>query len=116
MKKSIKIIIIILSVIILLLLGIIGVLCIRCEHLEEKLEDSININNKDKYISSSEAIEKAISSLGVDKSQIFDISSELDYKYGCTVYDVDFKYNIYEYTFYINAETGEIVKQFKEID
>lgn len=73
-------------------------------------------NNNSNYISKDEALEKALNSLNISQSNIYDLSNELDYKYGQTVYEIEFKYDGYEYEFYIDAETGNIVKSFKERD
>ena len=52
----------------------------------------------------------------LNKSDVYDINVELDYKYGQKVYEIDFNYNQYEYEYYINATNGKIVHHFKEID
>ena len=75
-----------------------------------------NNNSNSNYISKDEALEKALNSLNISQSNIYDLSNELDYKYGQTVYEIEFKYDGYEYEFYIDAETGNIVKSFKERD
>ena len=62
------------------------------------------------------ALQKALNSLNISQNNIYDLSNELDYKYGQTVYEIEFKYDGYEYEFYIDAETGNIVKSFKERD
>ncbi len=79
-------------------------------------DNNISDNNNSNYISKEEALEKALNSLNISQSNIYDLSNELDYKYGQTVYEIEFKYDGYEYEFYIDAETGNIVKSFKERD
>ncbi len=75
-----------------------------------------NNNSDSNNISSSDALQIALNSLNINKQDIYDLSNELEYKYGMQVYEIDFKYNGYEYDFYINAKTGEIIKSFRERD
>ncbi len=129
MKKDNKnLIIIILSVIVILLLFIVVFMYLKIEYFDDKEElqipnnpvtSSVNttINEaKNNYISSNEALEIALKSLNISQNNIHDLSNELDYKFGVTVYEIDFKYNKYEYEFYINAQTGEVLKSFRERD
>ena len=80
-----------------------------------KSDHDVNDDNED-YISRDKALQIALDSLNINKSDIYDLDNDLEYKYGVEVYEIDFKYNRYEYDFYINAKTGEIVKSFKERD
>ncbi len=75
-----------------------------------------NDSNSSQYISHTDALEIALKSLNITKNDIYDMNNERDYKYGVEVYEIEFKYNSYEYEFYINAKTGEIIKSFKERD
>ncbi len=121
MKKNY--IIIILSVVIVILLILIGSLFFRNGHngvdnnssVEEYNIESPDANDSS-YISSDEAVEIALKSLNISRENISDLDNELDYKYNIAVYEIDFKYDGYEYDFYVNAKTGEIVKSFKERD
>lgn len=124
MKNNKNIIIIILSVIILLLLfAFIGVLVyLKFDHLDDKEEFIPNPNSTttgDKtsnYISGDEALEIALKSLNISRDSVYDVSTELDYKFGKNVYDIDFNYDRYEYEFYVDAKTGELLKSFRERD
>ncbi len=80
--------------------------------------DNNNNNNTTttKYISKDKALSIALNNAKLNKSDVYDISVELDYKYGQTVYEIDFDYNKYDYEYYINATTGKIIHHFKEID
>lgn len=142
-KKNIAIIA--LSCVIVVLLIACTVLYMKYDFLEEKYDDDVvcncpntnysnnkedsnnKENNNDKeviedntsnknFITKDEALDKALKSLKIDKKDIYDLDNELDYKYGKDVYDIDFKYNRYEYEVYVDAKTGDIVKSFKERD
>ena len=78
------------------------------------INESSDINNS--YISSSDALSIVLKDLNINKNDIYDLSNELEYKFGKTVYDIDFNYNRFEYEYYVDAITGEIVKSFKEYD
>lgn len=67
-----------------------------------------------KYIGSSKATSIALNSAGLKKSQVRDFSCELDSERGVKVYEVDFEYGKYEYSYDINAVTGKIVHKEKE--
>ncbi len=141
-QSNLKIVIVLLVVIILLLIGL-SIFFIE-EFIDEKEEiknlynnddrvytdNSSNVTNNDNsndntnsnennnknYISRENALKIALDDAKINQSDIRDIDIELDYKYGQTVYEVNFDYQQYEYEYYINAESGNIVKSFKEID
>ena len=84
-------------------------------------ENNNNTNNNDNndnnnYISKDEALQIVFKDLNIKQNDVLDLSSELEYKYGTQVYEIDFKYNRYEYDYYVDAKTGKIVKSFKERD
>ena len=130
MKKSNIIVIIILSVVVVALLILCSVLYVKNEYLEEKNENNIqdnnntsiptqdnsNSNENSNYISSDEALQVVLKDLKVNRSDIYDLDNELEYKYNNQVYEIDFKYDGFEYDYYVNAKSGEIVKSFKERD
>ena len=123
-NKNLKYIIILLIIIILLLVGFI-IFC-AVEFLDERAEirrlynngNTVNndVSSNEKYISREEALKVALTDIGVNQEDVYDIDIELDYKYSKTVFEVNFNYGKYEYEYYINAEDGTIVKSFKEID
>ena len=85
------------------------------------LDNKDNISNdstldNDSRISREEALEVSLNDAKIKQSDVRDIDIELDYKYGKKVYEVTFDYQQYEYEYYINAENGEVVKSFREID
>ena len=73
-------------------------------------------NNGTNYISRENALKVALDDAKINQKDIHDIDVELDYKYNQIVYEVNFDYQQYEYEYYINAENGNIVKSFKQID
>ncbi len=131
-NKKNNLIIILLSVIVLLLVIICVALYLKMEHLDDKddyntpqinnnnydndYDDHDDIKYDDNYISSTEALKIALDNLNINENNIYDMSSDLDYKYGKTVYEIEFKYDRNEYEFYIDATTGEILRSFKERD
>ncbi len=87
---------------------------------DDKYDDKDDDKDDDKNISEngiitrSEALEKAYTAAGVDKSKVYDVSCELDIEYGKRVYEVEFETNTFEYSYEIDAETGKIIKAEKE--
>ncbi len=79
-------------------------------------DNNSNITNNSNYISKEKALDIALNNAKISQNNIRNIEVELDYKYGETVYEVTFDYQQYEYEYYINAENGNILKSFREID
>ena len=77
---------------------------------EEVVVDTSN------YITIEKALALALEGAGLARENVWDIDVELEKKFGQIVYEVSFDAGQYEYEYYINAETGEIIKSFKEID
>lgn len=73
-------------------------------------------NKETERISKEKAANIALKDAKVSKNDIRDFSIEVEYKYGQTVYEIDFDYKEHEYEYYINVESGKIVKSFKEKD
>ena len=69
-----------------------------------------------KYIAVEKALDVALNNAGLTREHVWDIDVELERKFGQMVFEVTFDAGQYEYEYYINAESGEIVKSFKEID
>ncbi|MBR2998649.1 PepSY domain-containing protein [Candidatus Saccharibacteria bacterium] len=69
-----------------------------------------------KYITIEKALDAALKSAGLTREQVRDIDVELERKFGQMVFEVSFDAGQYEYEIYINAENGETVKSFKEIN
>lgn len=75
-----------------------------------------NNSTSNNYISKQEALNISLKDIGISQDNIRDLDLELDYKYGKTVYEISFNYKQFEYEYYIDAENGEIIHSFKEID
>ena len=73
-------------------------------------------NPNENYISKENALKTALDHAKINQNDIRNVEVELDYKYNQTVYEVTFDYKQYEYEYYINAENGNILKSFREID
>ncbi|MBR5939134.1 PepSY domain-containing protein [Candidatus Saccharibacteria bacterium] len=69
-----------------------------------------------KYITVEKALDAALKSAGLTREQVRDIDVELERKFGQMVFEVSFDAGQYEYEYYVNAESGEIVKSFKGLD
>ena len=78
------------------------------------IDEDLEVINTDDYISVEKALEIALN--GLSKDQVWDIDIELERKYGQIVYEVSYNSGQYEYEYYINAKSGEIIKSFKEVD
>lgn len=70
----------------------------------------------EEYTAIEKALAIALENVGANRDSVWDIDIELERKFGQVVYEVSFNYEKYEYEYYINAKSGEIIKSFKEID
>ena len=68
------------------------------------------------YISEAKAKSAALSHAGLDSGSITEYECKLDREDGRMVYEIDFKCNGFEYEYQIDAVSGAIVKQDKDID
>ncbi|MBQ6313497.1 PepSY domain-containing protein [Candidatus Saccharibacteria bacterium] len=78
--------------------------------------DDETIIRPEEYIAIEKALAIALENVGANRDSVWDIDIELERKFGQVVYEVSFNYEKYEYEYYINAKSGEIIKSFKEID
>lgn len=78
--------------------------------------DDDMIIRPEEYIAIEKALAIALENVGANRDLVWDIDIELERKFGQVVYEVSFSYEKYEYEYYINAKSGEIIKSFKEID
>ncbi len=90
------------------------ILDIETDSKEETHRDETTSTTK--YITREDALTKAFNHAKISQSKAYDIDIELDYKFGKEVYEIDFNYQNYEYQYYIDALTGDIVNSFKEFD
>ena len=68
----------------------------------------------DAKITRDKAIEIALEKAKLQKADVYDLEAELDYEKGVLVWEVDFDYQNFDYSYDINANTGVIV--FEEIE
>lgn len=61
-----------------------------------------------KFISRDKAIEIALKTAGLARGSVYELEAEFDKERTGTFWEVDFETREYEYTYYINAETGKI--------
>lgn len=71
--------------------------------------------NTASYISEEEAKTAVFSHAGVSADTVFLEKCQLDYENGIMVYEIEFQSEGYEYDYDVNATTGEIISQKKEI-
>lgn len=133
-EKSLKIVI---GLLIMMIVLLIGFMFFFIEELREEKEEMKNFDythdleyrddrdvsgqpsrdpKQENYISRNEAFKIALEDINLSQSDVYDMEIELDYKYGQVVYEVTFHDRQFEYEYYIQAETGEIIKSFREID
>ena len=61
------------------------------------------------YIPRGDAIQIAVDAAKVDRSDIWDLSCELENEDGVMIYQVEFEHGQYEYEYDIDAKTGKIL-------
>ena len=81
---------------------------------ENKVNNDINLKDKNKYISGESAKDAAFKHAIVTESEVTDLSVELDIEHHRVIYDISFDHKGYEYEYEVNALTGEVVSYFKE--
>ena len=81
---------------------------------ENKVNNDINLKDKNKYISRESAKDAAFKHAIVTESEVTDLSVELDIEHHRVIYDISFDHKGYEYEYEVNALTGEVVSYFKE--
>ena len=75
-----------------------------------------NDKNTGSVIGSSKAASIALNNAGLKRNQVRDFSCELDVERGVKVYEVDFDYGRYEYSYDIDAYSGSILHKEKDRD
>ena len=71
---------------------------------------------KETLLTQQEAVDAALKAAGVKEADARDLDAELDREKGTTVWEVDFEAGRIEYSFDIDASTGKILHQEKDID
>ena len=80
---------------------------------EDDDDDEIPVGQ---YISVEDAKRIALAHAGVSAENAVIEKAELDVEHGVVIYEIEFKAGGYEYEYEINATTGAIISQDKEID
>lgn len=89
-----------------LLTTIIALICILC---------LAACNGNSPELTAEEALDIALGQAGVTREQITNLESYLDREDGRLVYEIDFDAGGTEYSFDVNANTGEIVERDRDI-
>lgn len=77
-------------------------------------DDSV-VQNAEK-IGRQEAIDKALAHAKLNANDVYDLEAELDREYGGVYWEVDFDANGYEYSYEIDAQSGEVKRFEKDFD
>ncbi|MBR4973445.1 MAG: PepSY domain-containing protein [Clostridia bacterium] len=67
-------------------------------------------------LTADEALDIALKDAGVGKNEIRELENNLDRENGILVYDIEFKSGNTEYSYDINAQTGEIIDREKDLN
>ncbi len=70
--------------------------------------------SQDTLLSREQAIEIALTNAGFTEDAVYDLETELDKEYRVTIWEVDFSTGSQEYSYDINAATGEIINVKQE--
>ena len=62
------------------------------------------------------AVDIALAHVELTLDEVFDIEAELEYDYNGTFWEVEFQKELSEYSFYIDAESGNVVRNHVETD
>lgn len=65
-------------------------------------------------LTADEALDIALREAGIGKNEIRELESNLDRENGILVYDIEFKSGNAEYSYDINAQTGDIIDRDKD--
>ncbi len=76
--------------------------------------DFIGTPSEEKYIGYDAALQKALENAGLSATDVYGIEREFDFERGVMVYEIEFKTADTEYSYDINAITGEVVKKETE--
>lgn len=81
---------------------------------EQKEEQKAEQTAQPERITRDKAIDIALKKAGVTKDKVYDLEAELDKERKGEVWEVDFDTKEYEYSYEINAKTGDVIDQEKE--
>lgn len=80
------------------------------------VSETVSSDADSKLITREEAIDIALKHAGFKQSEVINLTAELDREMTHSEWEVDFDKDNFEYSYDINATTGEIIKNDKEID
>lgn len=83
---------------------------------QESFDTNASSNTVAKLKTREEAIEIALNHAGFKQNEVINLTAELDREMAWSEWEVEFDKDNYEYSYEINATTGEIIKNNKEID
>lgn len=92
------------------------VLSVKTKASSSAASSPSNDKGNGSVIGSSKAASIALNNAGLKRSQVRDFSCELDVERGVKVYEVDFDYGRYEYSYDIDAYSGSILHKEKDRD
>ncbi len=75
-----------------------------------------NVSVAGEAISRERAIEIALDHAKLQEKDVINLTADLDREYGISEWEVEFDKDGFEYSYDINASTGEIIKSDKERD
>ena len=74
------------------------------------------LTQSDTKLTADEALDVALREAGLGKNEIRELENNLDRENGILVYDIEFKSGNTEYSYDINAQTGEIIDREKDLN
>lgn len=80
------------------------------------VSDDASSNANSKLLTREEAINIALKHAGFKESEVLNLTAELDNEMLRSEWEVEFDKDNFEYSYDINATTGEIIKSDKELD
>ncbi len=83
---------------------------------QDFVSENTSSDTASKLLTREEAIDIALKHAGFKQSEVINLSAELDRESIRSEWEIDFDKDNFEYSYEINATTGEIIKNDKEID
>lgn len=80
------------------------------------VSETVSSDADSKLLTREEVIDIALKHAGFKESEVLNLTAELDREMTHSEWEVDFDKDNFEYSYDINATTGEIIKNDKEID
>ena len=79
------------------------------DNAQHQPEQTVDATQSEELITKDKAIEIALNKAGLAKDEIYDLESDLDREIQGVIWEVDFETKEYDYSYDIDAKTGEIV-------